>query len=201
MADAVYRLYGKRISADLQTTKQNIVKARAGLQQRGLISFTAGTGKENPPLYTIIDRTSQLSVPLSENLSVKMSVPLSPINIKDKNRNNNIHNVSNGKLELDELEMILANDAAWLDSVILQRGSDIDRETVLEYLKMFFAEQKMKSSDKREIIDIQKHFRNWLNIKMNYRLKHERAESKRVNSGRRATEITATSPEDYDWPV
>lgn len=193
--------YTERISADLQTTKQNIVKARAGLQQRGLISFTAGTGKENPPLYTIIDRTSQLSVPLSENLSVKMSVPLSPINIKDKNRNNNIHNVSNGKLELDELEMILANDAAWLDSVILQRGSDIDRETVLEYLKMFFAEQKMKSSDKREIIDIQKHFRNWLNIKMNYRLKHERAESKRINSGRRATEITATSPEDYDWPV
>lgn len=64
--------------------------------------------------------------------------------------------------------MILANDAAWLDSVILQRGSDIDRETVLEYLKMFIAEQKMKSSDKREIIDIQKHFRNWLNIKMNY---------------------------------
>ena len=122
--------YTERISADLQTTKQNIVKARAGLQQRGLISFTAGTGKENPPLYTIIDRTSQLSVPLSENLSVKMSVPLSPINIKDKNRNNNIHNVSNGKLELDELEMILANDAAWLDSVILQRGSDIDRETV-----------------------------------------------------------------------
>lgn len=182
--------YTERISADLQTTKQNIVKARAGLQQRGLISFTAGTGKENPPLYTIIDRTSQLSVPLS------------PINIKDKNRNNNnIHNVSNGKLELDELEMILANDAVWLDSVILQRGSDIDRETVLEYLKMFFAEQKMKSSDKREIIDIQKHFRNWLNIKMNYRLKHERAESKRVNSGRRATEITATSPEDYDWPV
>ncbi|GAA6434900.1 hypothetical protein K140096H11_33940 [Bacteroides intestinalis] len=193
--------YTERISADLQTTKQNIVKARAGLQQRGLISFTAGTGKENPPLYTIIDRTSQLSVPLSENLSVKMSVPLSPINIKDKNRNNNIHNVSNGKLELDELEMILANDAAWLNSVILQRGSDIDRETVLEYLKMFIAEQKMKSSDKREIIDIQKHFRNWLNIKMNYRLKHERAESKRVNSGRRATEITATSPEDYDWPV
>ena len=190
--------YTERISADLQTTKQNIVKARAGLQQRGLISFTAGTGKENPPLYTIIDRTSQLSVPLSENLSVKMSVPLSPINIKDKNRNNNIHNVSNGKLELDELEMILANDAAWLNSVILQRGSDIDRETVLEYLKMFIAEQKMKSSDKREIIDIQKHFRNWLNIKMNYRLKHERAESKRVNSGRRATEITATSPEDYD---
>jgi len=181
--------YTERISADLQTTKQNIVKARAGLQQRGLISFTAGTGKENPPLYTIIDRTSQLSVPLS------------PINIKDKNRNNNIHNVSNGKLELDELEMILANDAAWLNSVILQRGSDIDRETVLEYLKMFIAEQKMKSSDKREIIDIQKHFRNWLNIKMNYRLKHERAESKRVNSGRRATEITATSPEDYDWPV
>lgn len=181
--------YTERISADLQTTKQNIVKARAGLQQRGLISFTAGTGKENPPLYTIIDRTSQLSVPLS------------PINIKDKNRNNNIHNISNGKLELDELEMILANDAAWLDSVILQRGSDIDRETVLEYLKMFIAEQKMKSSDKREIIDIQKHFRNWLNIKMNYRLKHERAESKRVNSGRRATEITATSPEDYDWPV
>ena len=168
--------YTERISADLQTTKQNIVKARAGLQQRGLISFTAGTGKENPPLYTII-------------------------NIKDKNRNNNIHNVSNGKLELDELEMILANDAAWLNSVILQRGSDIDRETVLEYLKMFIAEQKMKSSDKREIIDIQKHFRNWLNIKMNYRLKHERAESKRVNSGRRATEITATSPEDYDWPV
>lgn len=200
MADA-FTGYTERISADLQTTKQNIVKARAGLQQRGLISFTAGTGKENPPLYTIIDRTSQLSVPLSENLSVKMSVPLSPNNIKDKNRNNNIHNVSNGKLELDELEMILANDAAWLDSVILQRGSDIDRETVLEYLKMFFAEQKMKSSDKREIIDIQKHFRNWLNIKMNYRLKHERAESKRVNSGRRATEITATSPEDYDWPV
>ena len=200
MADA-FTGYTERISADLQTTKQNIVKAKAGLQQRGLISFTAGTGKENPPLYTIIDRTSQLSVPLSENLSVKMSVPLSPINIKDKNRNNNIHNVSNGKLELDELEMILANDAVWLDSVILQRESDIDRETVLEYLKMFFAEQKMKSSDKREIIDIQKHFRNWLNIKMNYRLKHERAESKRVNSGRRATEITATSPEDYDWPV
>ena len=81
MADA-FTGYTERISADLQTTKQNIVKARAGLQQRGLISFTAGTRKENPPLYTIIDRTSQLSVPLSENLSVKMSVPLSPNNIK-----------------------------------------------------------------------------------------------------------------------
>ena len=32
--------YTERISADLQTTKQNIVKARAGLQQRGLISFS-----------------------------------------------------------------------------------------------------------------------------------------------------------------
>ncbi|MEQ2447400.1 hypothetical protein AAAT70_11595 [Phocaeicola vulgatus] len=200
MADAVYRLYGKN-QCRSSDNKAEYCKGQGRTPAARLISFTAGTGKENPPLYTIIDRTSQLSVPLSENLSVKMSVPLSPINIKDKNRNNNIHNVSNGKLELDELEMILANDAAWLDSVILQRGSDIDRETVLEYLKMFFAEQKMKSSDKREIIDIQKHFRNWLNIKMNYRLKHERAESKRVNSGRRATEITATSPEDYDWPV
>ena len=49
----------------IKTSKQNLVKARECLKQRGFISFVPGKGKEVAPTYTIMERISPLSVEMS----------------------------------------------------------------------------------------------------------------------------------------
>ena len=51
----------------IKTSKQNLVKARECLKQRGFISFVPGKGKEVAPTYTIMERTS--SVPMVQDLT------------------------------------------------------------------------------------------------------------------------------------
>lgn len=63
------------ICCHLKTTRQNIVKARKSLRQRGFISFAPGKGKDTPSLYTIVENpdTSASSDELSGQLSDKMT--------------------------------------------------------------------------------------------------------------------------------
>ena len=65
--------------ARLNTSKQNIMKAREGLRKRGLIGFSKGEGKGRPALYTLLlgkgESSQQQSLSLSQSLAPQLSQP------------------------------------------------------------------------------------------------------------------------------
>lgn len=56
----------------LNTSKQNVMKAREGLRRKGLITFTPGSGINDNPLYTLTESNEQLSGQMSGELSDKL---------------------------------------------------------------------------------------------------------------------------------
>ena len=48
-----FKVSTQMLVARLNTSKQNVMKARDGLRKRGLIGFSKGEGKGKPALYTL----------------------------------------------------------------------------------------------------------------------------------------------------
>ena len=48
-----FKVSTQMLVARLNTSKQNVMKAREGLRKRGLIGFSKGEGKGKPALYTL----------------------------------------------------------------------------------------------------------------------------------------------------
>ena len=48
-----FKVSTQMLVARLNTSKQNVIKAREGLRKRGLIGFSKGEGKGKPALYTL----------------------------------------------------------------------------------------------------------------------------------------------------
>ena len=48
-----FKVSTQMLAARLNTSKQNVMKARDGLRKRGLIDFSKGEGKGKPALYTL----------------------------------------------------------------------------------------------------------------------------------------------------
>ena len=67
------------VCAFLSTTKQNVMKAREGLRQRGFIEYHPGSGTHDSPLYTLTENPSELSDRLSNELSGQLSNQLPPL--------------------------------------------------------------------------------------------------------------------------
>ena len=103
----------------LKTSRQNIVKARESLRQRGFITFTPGKGKDMPSLYTITlsalltdELTGQLSEPMTDELTHGLSDKTSVY--KDKEIDKNFYsNKADEKIGLDEMERRFLNDTEW----------------------------------------------------------------------------------------
>ncbi len=188
------------ICCHLKTTRQNIVKARESLRQRGFISFTQGKGKDAPSLYTIVENpvtTVSTSLPdeLSGQLSDKMTDELTgelTYGLSDKatvykeiDKDNNIHSNKaeekiNEKIGLEELERRFIGDTDWQQS-LLPLLSEGDQSKIGHYIHEFFQTLKARGFDKREERDCRNHFYNWLRKQKT----HNNGVDKRSNNDRR----------------
>ena len=201
------------IRMQLKTTRQNVVKAREELQKRGFISFGPGTDKKNPPSYTITDCTSQLSVGLSDELSVQLSHQmsgqlsdelsvglshqLSPYNIKDKDiEKDQYHNKEEeGLMDMESIETVLRSDSEWQKTIMSRL--QVNASNIYEYLNTFFVYQKKKGIRRRDMEEVKNHFYNWTRKQINNN-QYGNTESKKL---RRGTEVPDASAEDYEWPI
>ena len=182
----------------LKTSKQNLVKARECLKQRGFISFVPGKGKEVAPTYTIMEHIS----PLSVEMSVKLSEQLSPYNIKDKdnNKDNSINNARENESSLDELELRLLKDTSWQESIISLLSSSqqikLSQAEIENYISQFFQYLKITGIERREEKEIRTYFFNWLKktILNNKKNVHKQQET---TIQRRSTDVSVASPKEY----
>lgn len=195
----------------LNTSKQNVMKAREGLRRKGLITFTPGSGINDNPLYTLTESNEQLSGQMSGELSDKLpsqfsgllSESLSPLKDKEKDKDNSITNARVKKvLRLDDLERMFLADQDWLESVfrlLLSKGmTDASIEMVKEKVSMFFQYLRATGQSEREKNDCKNHFVNWL-VKQPLNNKFSNANIKQGHHDkRRAVEATPAKSSDYE---
>lgn len=195
------------ISVYLNTSKQNVMKAREGLRRKGLITFTPGSGINDNPLYTLTECNEQLSGQMSgklpSQLSDQLSESLSPLKDKEIDKENSISNARvKNVLGLDDLERLFLADQYWQESVfrlLLSKGmTDASIEMVKEKISMFFQYLRATGQSEREKNDCKNHFVNWL-VKQPLNNKFNNGSNKQGHHDkRRAVEATPSKPSDYE---
>ena len=202
--------------ARLNTSKQNVMKAREGLRKRGLIDFSKGEGKGKPALYTLcfaktgegVSQTlplSQTMTPeLTDSLPPKLSQSLPHSNMKEENNKEEVRaekqspsSNSNNVLTPSELRAKLLNDSSWqqeLSSQLAKNGIILNAEALSQELTDFFDMLEQKGYKGKEEADCRQYAFNWINY--NHRNKNYGKESKCYGKAGSA-EISANRPEDY----
>ena len=218
-----FKVSTQMIQARLNTSKQNVMKARDALMKRGLITYFKGEGKGKPALYMLHLSTSddrdmqsqQLSQPLKQELAQVLAQPLPatltpalPLtNIKDVNTDNidkkklassSPQTSDKVVLTLSELREKLLSDEHW-QLELSKRLANVDINLTEDNLKgkiiEFFNEQQSKGVTQKEEADCRNYVFNWICYPYKNRNKYGQ-ESRNESKGSRA-EISANRPEDY----
>ena len=212
-----FKVSTQMLVARLNTSKQNVMKAREGLRKRGLIGFSKGEGKGKPALYTLsltnigeeVSQTLSLSQTMTEelpdSLAPKLSQTLPHSNIKEENNKEEVREEkqspsSNSKnvLTLSELREKLLNDSSWqqeLSSQLAKNGINLNSEALRKELSDFFDMLEQKGCKGKEEADCRQYAFNWINY--NHRNKNYGKDSK-CNGKIGSAEISANRPEDYN---
>lgn len=211
-----FKVSTQMLVARLNTSKQNVMKAREGLRKRGLIGFSKGEGKGKPALYTLSrDNIGEgVSTPplsqtmtevLTDSLTPKLSQSLPHSNIKEENNKEEVReekqsSSSNSKivLTLSELREKLLNDSPWqqeLFSQFAKNGINLNEEALRKELSDFFDMLEQKGCKGKEEADCRQYAFNWINY--NHKNKKYGKESKYFGKAGSA-EISANRPEDYN---
>lgn len=218
-----FKVSTQMIQARLNTSKQNVMKAREALMRRGLISFSKGEGKGKPALYTLhlsspndkVPQSQQLFQPLMQELTHMSSLPLpdtltQPLplsNIKD----DNTLNVENEKvaphppsvsskvaLTLSELREKLLKDVRWqsgLSKRFAAVGINLIGDDLRGKIIEFFEEQQSKGVTEKEEADCRNYVFNWIRYHSNKHTNHGQESRNESKTGR--AEISSNRPEDY----
>lgn len=153
------------VCAFLSTTKQNVMKAREGLRQRGFIEYHPGSGTHDSPLYTLTENPSELSDRLSNELSGQLSNQLPLYKNKDKDRPTTTAR-TDSVLSLEELEKMFQEDEQWQQSVLaLLLARNIEgatHEILRTQISQFFLYLKASGQTEGETKDCKNYFVNWL---------------------------------------
>ena len=207
-----FKVSTQMLVARLNTSKQNVMKAREGLRKRGLIDLSKGEGKGKPALYTLLLSEAQLQTlsptmtqTLSETVPPKLSQSLPLSNIKEENnkeevREEKLFPSSNSKnvLTLPELRVKLLNDSSWhqdLSSQLVKKGINLNAEVLRKELSDFFDMLEQKGCKGKEEVDCRQYAFYWINY--NHKNKNNGKESKFYGKAGSA-EISANRPEDYN---
>ena len=218
-----FKVSTQMIQARLNTSKQNVMKAREALMKRGLISYSKGEGKGKPAIYTLHlgtpddskDPSQQLSQPLTQKLSHELTQPLPatltptlPLsNIKDENTEyvekkevGSPSPPSSDKvvLTLSELREKLLSDESWqfnLSERLAGIGINFSGDSLKGKIKEFFDEQKGKGVTEKDESDCREHVFNWIRYHANKKINYGQDSSSQSKGGR--VEISANRPEDY----
>lgn len=218
-----FKVSTQMIQARLNTSKQNVMKAREALMKRGLINYSKGEGKGKPALYTLhLDApenketlSQQLSQPLTQKLPHELTRPLPttltstlPLSdIKDENTQNvekkkdSIPSPSSSDkvvLTLSELREKLLSDEPWqlnLSERLAGIGINLSGDSLKGKIKEFFDERKGKGVTEKEESDCREHVFNWIRYHANKKINYGQDSSSQSKGGR--VEISANRPEDY----
>ena len=217
-----FKVSTQMIQARLNTSKQNVMKARDGLARKGIINFTKGEGKGRPAVYTLLLRLPSdkldtqllpqtLSQPLAQTLTQSLTDELTQTLPSSKIKEENTQyfaekkatpsppqTVSKVVLTLPELQEKLLKDEQWLLD-LKQRLVAANISLGLDELKGkiidFFDEQQNKGVEEKDEADCRKYVYNWIKYHHNNK-KNYGQNSRNENKGGRA-DISANRPEDY----
>jgi DNA-binding MarR family transcriptional regulator len=198
------------LAARLNTSKQNVMKARDGLRKRGLIDFSKGEGKGKPALYTLrlSEEQSQslsqlMTQQLTESLASELPQSLPHSNIKEENTTKEVGEEkqspsSNSKvvLTLSELMEKLLNDNSWLLGLSERLAKNkiiLNGEELKDKVREFFSEQEHKGCKGKEEADCREYVFNWIK----YKYKNYYGNESKCNGQISTIKIEANRPEDY----
>lgn len=207
-----FKVSTQMLVARLNTSKQNVMKAREGLKKRGLIDLSKGEGKGKPALYTLLLLEAQLQTlsptttgTLSQTLTSKLSQSLPHSNIKEDNNKKGVREEKISPspnsiivLSIPELKEKLLNDSSWhrdLASQLAKNGISLNEEALRKELSGFFGMLAQKGCKGKEEADCRQYAFNWINY--NHKKMNHGKESKCYGKAGSA-EISANRPEDYN---
>lgn len=183
------------------TTKQNVTKARTGLIERGLISYSRSETRGRCGLYTLLPLgQSQLPDKLPSQLPTRLPRELPVYKNKDKEQNSFNHTAREQIKSLDELEAAFSADEDWLRQVVVVLSSPCVKspDDVRDFLHRFFDTERVKKVETREENDCRQHFIHWLR-KQIVKPKTTTNESSK-HTDRRGTPATLHGEKDYAAP-
>ena len=205
-----FKVSTQMLAARLNTSKQNVMKARDGLRKRGLIDFSKGEGKGKPALYTLrlSEEQSQslsqlMTQQLTESLASELPQSLPHSNIKEENTTKEVGEEkqspsSNSKvvLTLSELMEKLLNDNSWLLGLSERLAKNkiiLNGEELKDKVREFFSEQEHKGCKGKEEADCREYVFNWIK----YKYKNYYGNESKCNGQISTIKIEANRPEDY----
>ena len=205
-----FKVSTQMLAARLNTSKQNVMKARDGLRKRGLIDFSKGEGKGKPALYTLClsEEQSQslsqlMTQQLTESLASELPQSLPHSNIKEENTTKEVGEEkqspsSNSKvvLTLSELMEKLLNDNSWLLGLSERLAKNkiiLNGEELKDKVREFFSEQEHKGCKGKEEADCREYVFNWIK----YKYKNYYGNESKCNGQISTIKIEANRPEDY----
>ena len=216
-------LHTQIICLHLNTTKQNVCKARERLVTLGLITFKAGVSAHNPAEYTLLQignsadvaplsdeltqpLTDSLTSQLTPQLSVMLSPPLTHNKYKDKEEDKSLISprVNEEKLlSLSELKERLTKDKVWQQKVIEMlsaNGVTIEDQTELQnLLTLFFGNLEVQGVTGKTDSDCRSHFFNWVKKQNDQSKQTNYANQNKQSDSRREVHLHVTAkPEDYE---
>ena len=205
-----FKVSTQMLAARLNTSKQNVMKARDGLRKRGLIDFSKGEGKGKPALYTLRHSEEQsqslsqlMTQQLTESLASELPQSLPHSNIKEENTTKEVGEEkqspsSNSKvvLTLSELMEKLLNDNSWLLGLSERLAKNkiiLNGEELKDKVREFFSEQEHKGCKGKEEADCREYVFNWIK----YKYKNYYGNESKCNGQISTIKIEANRPEDY----
>ena len=178
-----FKVSTQMLVARLNTSKQNVMKAREGLKKRGLIDYSKGEGKGKPALYSLnlsdvqpLQLPQPMTQPLTGSLACKLAQPLPHSNNKEDN------NQKEGK------EENRAPSSNSKENKIILNGEDLK-----DKIRGFFSEQELKGCKGKEEADCRDHVFNWIN----YKYKNNYGNESKCKGQISTIKIEANRPEDY----
>ena len=206
----LFKVSTQMLVARLNTSKQNVMKAREGLKKRGLIDYSKGEGKGKPALYTLnlsdeqpLQLPQPMTQPLTGSLACKLPQSLPHSNNKEENnqkegKEEKHSPSSNSKvvLSLSELRGKLLNDDSWLRELSERLAKNkiiLNGEELKDKVGEFFSEQELKGCKGKEETDCRDHVFNWIN----YKYKNNYGNESKCNGQISTIKIEANRPEDY----
>lgn len=183
------------------TSKQNILKARAGLIERGLISYARSDSRGRCGQYMLLSFwQSQLPYELTNELTKGLSLELPLYKIEDKEQKTSIINAREKLKSVDELECEFNSDSEWIQKVVTTISSPYiqSSDDVRTFIHHFFDIQRISKVNEREEADCRQHFINWLKKQIQKTKDTTNEQSK--YSDRRGTPASGNIEKRYDAP-
>ncbi len=172
--------------------------AREKLQNRGLISFKKGTGKDHPATYELL--TPQFAEQLREPVRGQLQDELRDnIYIKNKYINKDEKETSERppQIPISIIKTILSEDKSWHEQVMQffeKDGIHLSQTDLVEKIDSFFLSLKVRKIERKTESDCRMHFINWLKKSKNNNNYEER--------GKRHSDfaVIAAPEKDYEKP-